>query len=102
MKKSIFFEEYYNEIELYFIHSLYVESVYFMSYRNFEFTPDLHKYISEIVLSETPNFINNPYWTDDSLELEYLIAKMIILLDGKKDNEIREAYNIIYSYIEKS
>ncbi|MBR1390978.1 MAG: glycosyltransferase [Lachnospiraceae bacterium] len=90
MKKRPFSPEFYDEIELYFVHSYYVESIYFMKQRGFRVSKELFKDMSKTIMEETPDTLHNKHWQDRSLQMEYRMVKLLYYLYGQNDVVIEQ------------
>lgn len=61
MLQSDFFNEYKDEIDLYFIHSFYAETFYFMAGRGMPMLAVMLRYMAKTVKEYVPDYRNNPY-----------------------------------------
>lgn len=61
MLQSDFFSEYKDEIDLYFIHSFYAETFYFMAGRGMPMLAVMLRYMAKTVKEYVPDYRNNPY-----------------------------------------
>ncbi len=74
------YEEYKDEVDLYILHSFYVETFYFMKYRGYNMPVALFRYMCKWVMKNIPESLNNMYLSDKSLEKE---RQLVLLIDGK-------------------
>lgn len=75
MLQSDFFNEYKDEIDLYFIHSFYAETFYFMAGRGMPMLAVMLRYMAKTVKEYVPDYRNNPYIKEEMKSLE-LIDKL--------------------------
>lgn len=61
MKQTPFFEDYYEEIKLYFLHTYFYESIYFAAQRGMEFSMDLYRELRDTVRQEVKDYQESPY-----------------------------------------
>ena len=61
MKKTPYFEKYYEEIKLYFLHTYFYETLYFAKQREFLITGELYQELENTVKTEVPDFDNSAY-----------------------------------------
>lgn len=61
MRKSDFFSEYKDEIDLYFIHSFYADTFYFMARRGMPMMAVMLRYMARIIKENIPDYRQNPY-----------------------------------------
>ena len=61
MLQSDFFNEYKDEIDLYFIHSFYAETFYFMAGRGMPMLAVMLRYMAKTVKEYVPDYRNNQY-----------------------------------------
>lgn len=63
MKQTNFFQEYYEEIKLYFLHSYFYESIYFAALRNLKFTIEDYRKLEQTVKQEVTDYQKSKYET---------------------------------------
>jgi len=68
---------YKEEIELYIIHTFYVETFYFMKYRGYGVAAGLFRYMCKWLIETIPESIHNPYFDDISLKEEKKLVSLI-------------------------
>lgn len=61
MKKTPYFEKYYEEIKLYFLHTYFYETLYFAKQREFSITGELYQELENTVKTEVSDFENSAY-----------------------------------------
>lgn len=61
MKQTRFFEEYYEELKLYFLHSFLYETIYFAGLRELKLTTEQFRYLEKIALEEAPDIDKSAY-----------------------------------------
>ena len=70
MLQSEFIKEYKDEIDLYFIHSFYTETFYFMSVRQMPMLAAMLRYMFKVIETYVPYYMNNKYINLNGLEQE--------------------------------
>ena len=91
MRATPFFATYRREIELYFLHSYFVEPFYFFHYRGFSLTAKLFRHMCDTVKAMVPDYLHNPYLQAETLQTECRIIRLIDDLQGKSDKEIEDS-----------
>lgn len=61
MKNTVYFQEFYEEIKLYFLHTCFYETLDFAKARGMKITYDLYEYLYNIVISEVPDYDKSVY-----------------------------------------
>lgn len=87
MKKNKYYNDYKEEIDLYFIHTFYAETFYFMKYRNMPMPISLYRYMSTELKKILPLYLSNIYLNDSSLIHERKLLECIDVLDNMSDDE---------------
>jgi len=87
MKKTKYYKDYKEEIDLYFIHTFYAETFYFMKYRNMPMPISLYRYMSTELKKILPTYLSNIYLNDSSLVNERKLLEYINVLDNMSDDE---------------
>lgn len=64
MLRTMFYDSYRDEIDLYFIQSFFVENFYFLKNRGLTMPVEYFRYCAEIINSNVPNYSNNRYWSN--------------------------------------
>lgn len=77
MKSLSCYDEYKTEIELYIIHTFYVETFYFMKYRGYNVPVSLYRYMCKWIKENIPSSLQNPYLNDASLKEEKMLISFI-------------------------
>lgn len=85
MKSYHFYNEYKHEIDLYYLHSFFVEPFFFQKGRGIVMDMGIFKYMCEEVKEKLPDYLDNPYLNDPSLEKELRIIELIGMY-GKMDD----------------
>lgn len=85
MKNTEFWNEYQKEIELYYIHSFYAETFYFLKKRGFSMPLPLFRFISSQLEANAPAYLCNPYLCDFSLSEERHLVGLIGKLKNVDD-----------------
>ena len=67
LKESDCFNEFHDEIEVYFLHSFYYETECFAKARGFSIDDDMRNYMNRGVLDRGIRYKDNPYLTDQNL-----------------------------------
>lgn len=76
MKHTDFFQIYYEELKLYFLHTCFYETLYFAKLRNMEISIEQYRRLEEIVLKEVPDLTWSVYETMIPRQMElYRLAK---------------------------
>ena len=78
---------YRNEINLYYLHSFYVEPFYFLHYRGATLPVSLFRHMAAQVRLHIPDFMDNPYLTDPSLKEEVTLIRLIDELKNVADED---------------
>lgn len=63
MKHTEFFDEFYEEIKLYFLHTFFYETIYFAAIRGFGITLDGYRKLEAVVKREVPDYQTSRYET---------------------------------------
>lgn len=79
VSKKEYVAEYYSEIELHFLHSYYVETLYFAGYSHLYLGRDYFENMQRMVLELFPEYEKNPY-----LQLEEFGGQKCVLQSVKK------------------
>lgn len=61
MKQTKYFEIFYEEIKLYFLHTFFFETLYFSRLRSMQTDMKLYAYLKETVEREVPDYAESPY-----------------------------------------
>lgn len=61
MKNTEFFNEFYEEIKLYFLHTYFYETLYFARQRGMQVTMELYRKLEKVVLNEVKDMEITPY-----------------------------------------
>ena len=61
MKETPFFQEYYDEIKLYFLHTYLYETLYFAKLRDFKPSYAFYKELEKTVITEVPDYEESTY-----------------------------------------
>ena len=85
MKNTEFWIEYQKEIELYYIHTFYAETFYFLKKRGFTMPLPLFRFISQQLITNVPEHLSNPYLKDSSLLEELKLVELINILKNVDD-----------------
>lgn len=77
MKKTVFFEEYYEEIKMYFLHTYLFETLYFAKKRSFTVSLEQFRVLINVVCNEVPDYAESCYAAliPVQMELYQLIEK---------------------------
>lgn len=70
MKQTPFFERYYEEIKLYFLHTYFYETLYFAKQRNFMIPWKMYRKMEETVLREVPDCKESVYEAVIPMQME--------------------------------
>lgn len=89
MKKTEFFQTYYEEIKLYFLHTYFYEAFYFAKQRGFKMSAEFYRELLETVQKEVPDYRESEY--------EYLIPQQMKLYQAAQNtmaggNEIEAVF----------
>lgn len=79
MTNSKFYCDYKDEIDLFFLHSFFVEPFYFMKARGQEMPVEIFKIMSDTVKNLLPDYLNNPYIFREAMKEEKAIIDLISL-----------------------
>jgi len=90
MMQTEYFKEYREEIELYFLHTFFVEVFYFSKNRGFSLPANLFKYMCEGIIKVVPDYMNNKYLNDSSMLEEKKILGLIQELRGLEDKDLEK------------
>lgn len=77
MMNSEFMKEFKDEIDLYFIHSFYAETFYFMAVRNMPMMPVMLRYMIKVLVQYLPDYRSNPYINMPGIAQEMECLKLI-------------------------
>lgn len=77
MLQSEFIKEYKDEIDLYFIHSFYTETFYFMGVRQMPMLAAMLRYMFKVIETYVPYYMNNKYINLYGLEQERESLKLL-------------------------
>ena len=85
MKQTPFFQDYYEEIKLYFLHSYFYETIYFAALREFGMSMELYLELEQCVKKEVPDYDKSIYEEEipAQMELYRLVRK------GMKESELK-------------
>lgn len=61
MKQTPYFEEYYEEIKLYFLHTYFYETLYFSKQREFQVPMEMYRELEQTVKAEVADYTSSPY-----------------------------------------
>ena len=76
MKQTVFFQTYYEELKLYFLHTYFYETLYFAKLREMEISMEQYHRLEEIVLNEVPDLTQSVYEMMIPRQMElYRLAK---------------------------
>jgi glycosyltransferase involved in cell wall biosynthesis len=78
------YPEYKDEIDLYYMHSFFVEPFYFLGARGISMPIDLCRSMGQQLRRELPDFWSNPYLSDESLKEEKDILESICIVGREK------------------
>lgn len=87
MLHSEFINEYKDEIDLYFIHSFYTETFYFMSVRQMPMLAAMLRYMFKVIETYVPYYMNNRYINLNGLKQEKESLKLLEY-QGLADKEL--------------
>lgn len=87
MLHSEFIKEYKDEIDLYFIHSFYTETFYFMSVRHMPMLATMLRYMFKVIETYVPDYMDNKYINLHGLEQERESLKLL-KYKGLADKEL--------------
>lgn len=79
MKNTSFFNIYYEEIKLYFLHTFFFETLYFAKQRGFDVSMELYKILVDVVRKEVPDYMFSEYkeLIPEQMKLYQLASKNI-------------------------
>mgnify|MGYP003428051546 FL=1 len=90
MMNSEFMKDYRDEIDLYFIHSFYAETFYFMAVRNMPMMPVMLRYMIKVLVQYLPDYRSNPYINMPGIAHEMECLKLIDMA-GLSDEKLGAA-----------
>ena len=90
MMNSEFMKDYKDEIDLYFIHSFYAETFYFMAVRNMPMMPVMLRYMIKVLVQYLPDYRSNPYINMPGIAHEMECLKLIDMA-GLSDEKLGAA-----------
>lgn len=86
MKETPFFQEYYDEIKLYFLHTYLYETLYFAKLRDFKPSYSFYKELEKTVIAEVPDYAQSVYST--ILPKQMVLYRMIE--EGMTEDKFRQ------------
>lgn len=79
MKQTVFYDDFKDEIDLYFLQSFFVEGFYFLKNRGLFMPVEYFRFCVEKVLEEVPTYKENKYWENFAVSE---IGVLFELLEG--------------------
>lgn len=93
MRSYNFYGEFKEEIDLYYLHTFFVEPFFFIKKRGFEMDMGIFKYMCEEVKSKLPDYMDNPFLKEPSMARELGFIELIDMYGKMDDLNLRK--NII-------
>lgn len=99
MRQLPFYQEYQDEIDLYFLHSFFVEPIYFYALRHLAYPVELLRRTGELVLARVPDWNTNRCLPDESL-IEDRRALMLLDYLDKDDMWLAEQLSFLFLHVD--
>lgn len=91
MKQTVFYEDFYEEIKLYFLHTCMYETLYFAKLRGLSVTMDLYRKLEKIVLEEVKDMGDSVY--EEMIPVQMRLYRLV--LSGMTGEKLADYMNSI-------